>query len=418
VLVLGPGASTDLIAGQEVPLSVTLARELATDERVGGTQDLDRDDLRHVSQVIYELDRRLTVLQDSVIEYYTGFHLKTTEFHKNIAALPFRLCLTSTPDDFLYNALRDADKSPTRQFYNFRRPRSIQLPEPTVDRPLVYSLYGHPDEPDSLVITENDLVDFLVSVIRNEPPLPPRILGQLSRSETTCLFVDLGFKNWYLRVLLRTLQLYGHQEMSIALENPEFFAQSHQHQTTVYFTASKTIQFRQDSLNEFAQNLRATYYALTQTRQEQAVALPADAPRVFLSYASEDLELVEQLAAQLQSAGIVIWQDKQSLRAGDNWYRVLMQVLNKQVDYVVVVQTPTMVRRLEGYFYMEITEALKRQERIKEGVRFVFPVSTGNVETLAMLEHLHCVRVDTAEGITTLVRSLLEDWKQRGQSRE
>src|SRR5262249_45639954 len=73
VLVLGPGASTDLIAGQEVPLSVTLARELATDERVGGTQDLDRDDLRHVGQVIYELDRRLAVLQDRVIEYYTGF---------------------------------------------------------------------------------------------------------------------------------------------------------------------------------------------------------------------------------------------------------------------------------------------------------------------------------------------------------
>jgi molybdopterin-guanine dinucleotide biosynthesis protein A len=226
--------------------------------------------------------------------------------------------------------------------------------------------------------------------------------------------VDLGFKNWYLRVLLRALQLYGHQEMSIALENPEFFAQSHQHQTTVYFTASKTIQFRQDSLNEFAQNLRATYHALTQTRQEQVVTLPADAPRVFLSYASEDVEFVEQLATNLQEAGIAVWQDKQSLRAGDNWYRVLMQVLHKQVEYVVVVQTPAMVRRLEGYFYMEITEALKRQERMKEGVRFVFPVSAGNDETLPM----HCVRVDSAAGRTILISSIHEDWRQRGERRE
>jgi hypothetical protein len=418
VLTLGPGANTDLLAGKEVPLSVTLARELASDERVSGTKDLDRDDLRHVSQIIYELDRSLTMLQDRVIEYYAGFQLKTTAFHRNIAALPFRLCITSTPDDFLYNALRDANKSPTRQFYNFRRPRPIQLPEPTVDRPLVYHLYGYPDEPDSLVITENDLVDFLVSVVRNEPPVPPRILAQLGRLETTCLFVDLGFKNWYLRILLRVLQLYGHQEMSIALEAPEFFAQSHQHQTTVYFTASKTIQFRQDSLNEFATNLRATYDSLAQTRQEAVGTLPTDAPRVFLSYASEDRELVEQLAERLQAAGIAIWQDKQSLRAGDNWYRVLVQVLNKQVDAVVVVQTSAMVRRLEGYFYMEIAEALKRQERIKEGVRFVFPVSAGNVESLPMLEHLHCVRVDTDEGVNTLVRSILEDWQQRGQSRE
>ena len=119
-----------------------------------------------------------------------------------------------------------------------------------------------------------------------------------------------------------------------------------------------------------------------------------------------------------QAAGIAIWQDKQSLRAGDNWYRVLVQVLNKQVDSVVVVQTPAMVRRLEGYFYMEISEALKRQERLKEGVRFVFPVSASNVESLPILEHLHCVRVDTDEGVNTLVHSILEDWKQRGQNRE
>ena len=87
-------------------MSVTLAREFASDERVSGTKDLDRDDLRHVSQVIYELDRSLTELQERVIEYYAGFHQKTTAFHRNIAALPIRLCLTSTPDDFLYNALR------------------------------------------------------------------------------------------------------------------------------------------------------------------------------------------------------------------------------------------------------------------------------------------------------------------------
>jgi hypothetical protein len=127
---------------------------------------------------------------------------------------------------------------------------------------------------------------------------------------------------------------------------------------------------------------------------------------------------VEQLATNLQEAGIAVWQDKQSLRAGDNWYRVLMQVLHKQVEYVVVVQTHAMVRRLEGYFYMEITEALKRQERMKEGVRFVFPVSAGNDETLPMLAHLHCVRVDSAAGRTILISSIHEDWRQRGERRE
>jgi hypothetical protein len=72
----------------------------------------------------------------------------------------------------------------------------------------VYHLYGYPADPLSLVITENDLIDFLVNVVRKEPSLPPEITNTLARS--TCLFIDLGFKNWY----LRSLGLRGHGEMT------------------------------------------------------------------------------------------------------------------------------------------------------------------------------------------------------------
>ena len=100
-------------------------------------------------------------------------------------------------------------------------------------------------------------------------------------------------------VLLRVFGLFGHAQMSVALENPEFFAQSIQHQTTVYFSASKTIQFRQDSLNEFAKKLRETYDSLPECGREPAPQVPPDAPRVFLSYASEDQVVVDQLAEKL-----------------------------------------------------------------------------------------------------------------------
>lgn len=414
VLALGPGASIDLNEAQEIPLNVKLARELAADQRVSCTQDLNCDDLRHVSQVLFEMDRDLTLLQERVSDFYGGFTGKTTEFHKNIAALPFRLCITTTPDDFLYNAFDQAGKSPKRHFYNFKKSRTFQLPEPTVDQPLVYHLYGYPDEPESLVITENDLIDFLVSVIRDEPALPPSIRAKLSRQETTCMFVDLGFKNWYLRALLRALGFYGHAEMSVALEKPEFFAQSQQHQTTVYFSASKTIQFRQDSLNEFAEKLRETYDSLTEDGREKAPQLPEGAPRVFLSYAGEDRDEVEKLAEKLNGEGIGVWQDKQNLRAGDNWERVLIQVINKQVDYVMVVQTPTMVGQFEGYFYGEIAEALERKKNMKPGVLFLLPVQIGNVKILPQLESLHSHRVDTDDGFNALVSSIREDWEQRG----
>ena len=413
VLVLGPGASTDLTEEKQIPLSVKLARELASDQRVSCTKDLNCNDLRHVGQVLFELDRNIDILQERVIEFYGGFANKTTEFHRNIAALPFRLCITTTPDDFLYNAFEEAEKSPIRHFYNFRKPQTIQLPEPTINRPLVYHLYGHLDRPESLVITENDLIDFLVNIIRDEPQFPPSIRAKLSLQEITCLFVDLGFKNWYLRVLLRVFGLFGHAQMSVALENPEFFAQSIQHQTTVYFSASKTIQFRQDS-QWFAKKLRETYDSLPECGREPAPQVPPDAPRVFLSYASEDQVVVDQLAEKLNCASIAVWQDKQHLRIGDNWEQALMQVINKQVDYVIVVQTSNMTQQIEGYFYEEIEEALRRKKRIKKDVLFLLPVQIGDVKVLPILEEIHSHRVDTDKGFNALVKAIGEDWERRG----
>jgi hypothetical protein len=399
---------------QEIPLSAKLARELADDERVSCTQDLNCDDLRHVSQVVFAIERNLSLLHESVIDFYHDFADETSLFHENIAALPFRLCITTTPDNFLFNAFVQAGKSPVRQYYNFRKTRTPQLSEPDTKHPLVYHLYGYPEEPHSLVITENDLIDFLVRVIRNEPPLPPLIRGKLSRPETTCLFVDLGFKNWYLRALLRALGIFEQHEISLALEDPEFFELSEQHQTTVYFSASKAIQFTQESLNRFAQKLRQAYDSLPERRRDSAPQISAGAPRVFLSYSSEDQEDVADLAEKLRSANIEVWQDKQNLRSGDNWNRVIMQVINKQVDYVVVVQTAAMLGREEGVFYHEIKQALERLKGMKEGLLFVLPVQMGDVEVLPMLKELHSHRVDTEDGFKALIRSIIEDRKRRG----
>lgn len=419
VLALGPGASTYRPDSREAPLTVLLAEELSADPRLSSVPGLNCEDLRHVAQALLEKEPDSSLLQDQVVEFYKRFSGRTTGFHENIAALPFRLCVTTTPDDFLYTAFLQAGKSPIRHFYNFRRSHPLPTLEASVQRPLIYHLYGYSSEPDSLVLTENDLIDFLVRVVRNEPPLPAFIRATLCKAETTCLFVDLGFKNWYLRVLLQALQLYGHSDMSVALEQAEFFAQSLQHQTTVYFSGPKTmsIHFRQDSLAEFAANLRTAYTTVyPETGQPEPQQPPSGAPCVFLSYASEDRPVVDHLAERLEFRGLAVWQDHKRLRAGDNWERALMYVLNKQVDYVVVVQTPAMTGRVEGVFYTEIGEALKRQKGMRAGARFVFPVRHGIGTVLPELKDLHSISVDTEEGVEALALSINEDWQRRSMS--
>ena len=416
VLVLGPGVSTDTSDSIEVPLHVKLAREWANSRlRREERKDLNTDDLRYVAQVLLNRKKRgIYLLQDDVVDYYKQFSGKTTEFHRSIAALPFRLCITTSPDDFLYEALRGAGKFPVRDFYNFRGPQRDDPPEPTATSPLVYHLYGYPKDPRSLVITENDLIDFLINIIKGQPPLPKSITSQLKESERSCLFVDLGFKNWYLRVLMRSLELTPEKSRmpSVALEEKEFFEQSKQHQTTVYFSGIPPIEFYKGSLNDFALRLRQQYELMAAPDRPPAAHPPPDAPLVFLSYASEDVKLVDDLAGKLTSGGIEVWQDKQKLRAGDDWGQQLMHVIDKKVNYVVVVQTMTMLQRPEGVYLKEIRQALERQKGIQKGLRFVVPVRYCD-DNLEDLKDLHSISIATDAGFQQLIDTIREDWKAR-----
>ena len=97
----------------------------------------------------------------------------------------------------------------------------------------------------------------------------------------------------------------------------------------------------------FARQLWEAYKASLPS-QQTTEAMPArapttpNAPKAFISYASEDREAVRALAEKLEARGVSVWRDEQDLRAGDKWSQVLLGVINRKVDYVVVVQTPGM----------------------------------------------------------------------------
>jgi hypothetical protein len=403
----------------DCPLTVVLSQQLAQDDRVARTEGLDRRDLRHVSQVLYEATRSLTALQETAAEFYASYATRTTAFHQNMAALPFKFFVTTTADDLLFNALVQAGKQPSRHFYSFRRARRAEAAdEPTVDRPLVYHLYGYHEEPDSLVITETDLIDFLAKVILNAPPLDPIIRAELAKASTTCLFVDLGFKDWYLRALLRALGLYGHQDTSVAVEDEEFFERSALHQTTIYFAASQAIQFHRETLHGFSTRLRQAYDALTAQKPKEIPAPAPGAPCVFLSYVHEDRDAVDRLAEDLRAAAITVWQDHQSLRVGDRWSQLLEQVINKQADYVAVVQSPNLASRIETYVGIEVDQALRRhQKMLLGGFRFLLPLRLGVTSDLPLLQQVHGIDVSTREGIDALVTAIDQDWKRRAAAR-
>lgn len=416
VLLLGPGIAVAPDDGEAIPLRTRLAQMLA--DKLPPDEVSNRDELSHVLQVYHHqpgIDR--CNLEWAVQELYALYDNATTPLHQELAKLPFTLCVNTTFDSFFLNALRSVDKTPVYDFYHFRKKRDPYLTDTDSEHPIVYDLYGNRGEGDSLVLTENDLLEFLINVVRGIPPLPPLITARFRDLDTSFLFLGFGFRYWYVRILLHVLQTYSHRSRSLALEDACFFTNPEQRQTVVFYEKAHCIGFRQQSWESFATELRRRYEASISSVDLIKRPLPAEAPSVFLCHNHPDREEVEKLVDQLHAFGIGTWLDRQNLRGGDNWERQIPRVIQKQVDYVVVLQSSRMLGKVESYFHKEINEALERQKGFDEGFRFVIPAQLEHGVLLEKLAHLHTVDLTLPQGLKELADTILEDWNRRGRQR-
>ena len=131
--------------------------------------------------------------------------------HKALAQLPLPLFLTTTPDDLLFSALKEAGKDPQvvicpwNEYVEQVESIYDQEPDyfPTPERPLIYNLFGKLDEPDSVVLTEDDYFDFLIGVTGNKDLIPPVVRRALT--DTALLFLGFQMDDWNFRVLFRSI---------------------------------------------------------------------------------------------------------------------------------------------------------------------------------------------------------------------
>ena len=130
------------------------------------------------------------------------------EPHAVLAALPLPIYMTTNYDDFMSAALRHAGKEPRREICRWNASPAVRewpthlgdedgLP-PSPANPIVYHLHGHLDVPESIVLTEDDYLDFLVAVSRDEGLLPHQI--QRALAGTSLLFVGYRLSDWDFRV--------------------------------------------------------------------------------------------------------------------------------------------------------------------------------------------------------------------------
>lgn len=133
------------------------------------------------------------------------------EPHEALAKLSLPIYITTNPGNQMAAALKEAGKDPQvvlcpwNEYVEQVETVYTREPDyfPTPERPLVYHLFGRLDEPDSVVLTEDDYFDFLIGVTGNKELIPSAVRRVLA--DTALLFLGFQMDEWNFRVLFRSI---------------------------------------------------------------------------------------------------------------------------------------------------------------------------------------------------------------------
>ena len=375
-------------------------------EHGGDVSGLEPDNLAQIAHHFLAAEDQLG-LDMQVGTWHKQLVNESSTLHDDLAALPFRLILTTSHDPLMETALRrKEDKSLSVGRYNYKGASRdlMSESEPSVDSPLLFHLYGHVDEPDSLVLTETQLLEYLTALISKSPPLPRDIKAALTQSKLF-LFLGFGLDRWYLRILLHVLNVLRKRARGFAIENIGRPEGAPSEDAILFYKDFKLDIYRQD-VSEFVQEIRTRCGpSRAGSPSRPAPRIASEPPSVFICHANEDKEKARLINDALKGNGIQAWLDKESLRGGDRWDSLVESTIGT-IRYFIVLNSRALVdkTRERSYVNKEIKLAL-RSEDWRMG-NFIIPVVIDDTPLLKILDKYQAVDLRSPDGLRDLVRAI------------
>lgn len=183
------------------------------------------------------------------------------EPHRLLADMPCEIYVTTNYDGFMSDALEASNRDPLRLVCRWNEALAkYGVPKrPTVANPWVFHLHGADTEPQSMVLTEDDYVDFLVRSQRDPKLLPHQVVRALSNR--SLLFMGYSLSDWTFRVLFRGI-VYSLpnslQQRHVAVQLPR--GDSEEAYLSKYFRGMKVHVFWGDA-KEFVTEFRERWEA-------------------------------------------------------------------------------------------------------------------------------------------------------------
>jgi hypothetical protein len=202
-----PPASSAYVYREEhrPPLGTALSELLARNCNFGKLlPDESPTNLQRVS-LCYELEHSRRRLVDDVRSaVHTG--KQPSSALRALAEMNFPLVVTTNYDQLFERALRDAGKEPRLSVYTPELEATEDPGVPTVDSPIVFKIHGDIGHSESLVITDEDYIQFVLRMSSKDPYDPVPLTFKYYFKVWTTLFVGYSLLDYNLRLLFKTLR--------------------------------------------------------------------------------------------------------------------------------------------------------------------------------------------------------------------
>jgi hypothetical protein len=135
-----------------------------------------------------------------------------SEPHMILSKLNLPIYITTNYDHLMYEALKSDGKKPVIEFCRWNDLAQIQGKSSIFDQfnefdpynPVVYHIHGEIDNPQSMVLTEDDYLNFIVKLYVDIDKLFPAQI-RLRFASSSIMFIGYSLSDWNLRIILRKM---------------------------------------------------------------------------------------------------------------------------------------------------------------------------------------------------------------------
>lgn len=164
-------------------------------------------------------------------------------YFDDLAKIPFHLILNLNPDLRLRSSFENQGFELVFDHYHKNKPCAPLDEKPNKNKPLIYNLMGKIEEDDSLVFTQEDTFDYLISILGDF-----RLSNLLEKElilAKNIVFLGVPLQKWYMKMLMKLLKV----NFGMALNNDD------QDLNTQFFCENRNITLVQGNVKDFVENL-------------------------------------------------------------------------------------------------------------------------------------------------------------------